>query len=157
MPAATTASHNVVKNTMTVSLLLITHDDIGNALLHAVSNTLGHLPIPTEVVSIDYKTDPEQIIPKLQAIVKNITRQRSLLILTDLFGSTPSNIAQALQNFSHVRVVAGLNLPMLIRVMNYPQLGLDELVQKALTGGKDGVCCCEKPKTSLSDEDKPKC
>ncbi|MDF2868314.1 MAG: system fructose subfamily component, partial [Gammaproteobacteria bacterium] len=134
-----------VQNNTTVSLLLITHDEIGSALLNAVTNTLGYLPIPTQVVSIDYKTDPEQLIPQLQKIVHDVTSQHSLLILTDLFGSTPSNIAQALQDFTHVRVVAGLNLPMLIRVMNYPKLPLEALVEKALSGGKDGVCCCNKP------------
>ncbi len=145
-PVAKKAAHNVVKTNMTVSLLLITHDEIGSALLHAVKNTLGQLPISTQVVSIDYKTDPEQIIPQLKQIVQHITHDHSLLILTDLFGSTPSNIAQALQDFSNIRVVAGLNLPMLIRIMNYPGLTLDELVEKALSGGRDGVCCCEKPK-----------
>jgi PTS system mannose-specific IIA component len=146
VPVANNATHNVVKTNMTVSLLLITHDEIGSALLHAVTNTLGNLPIPTQVISIDYKTDPEEMIPRLKQTVQQITHDHSLLILTDLFGSTPSNIAQALQDFNNIRVVAGLNLPMLIRVMNYPQLSLAQLVEKALSGGKDGVCCCEKPK-----------
>lgn len=141
---ASTAMHNVVKPNLPVSLLLITHNEIGNALLRAATNTLGRLPIPTRVVSIDYKTDPEKIIPELKEIVQQVTRNHSLLILTDLFGSTPSNIAQTLQDFANVRVVAGLNLPMLIRVMNYSQLTLEQLVEKALSGGKDGVCCCEK-------------
>lgn len=145
VPIAVNATQNVVHKDTTVSLLLITHDEIGSALLHAVTNTLGNLPIPTQVVSIDYKTDPEQLIPKLQKIVQDVISQHGLLILTDLFGSTPSNIAQALQDFTHVRVVAGLNLPMLIRVMNYPKLSLEALVEKALSGGKDGVCCCNKP------------
>lgn len=140
------AKPNIIKNNMSVSLLLITHDEIGTALLHAVSNTLGHLPIPTQVVSIDHQSDLPQVIAQLQQIVKQITQEHSLLILTDLFGSTPSNVAQALQAHTNVRVVAGLNLPMLIRVMNYPTLALDELVEKALSGGKEGVCCCEKPK-----------
>lgn len=146
MSVANNAKHKVVRNNMTVSLLLITHDEIGSALLHAVRNTLGGLPIPTQVVSVDYQSDPAHIILQLKQIVKQITLEHGLLVLTDLFGSTPSNIAQALQEYVNVRVVAGLNLPMLVRIMNYPTLSLDELVEKALSGGKDGVCCCEKPK-----------
>ncbi len=71
-----------------------------------------------------------------------MNKSQGFLILTDLFGSTPSNIASRLQQFQEsdkIRIVAGLNLPMLIRVMNYPHLALDELTQKAVSGGKDGV------------------
>jgi len=57
--------------------------------------------------------------------------------VTDLYGSTPSNIACRLQDLSNVRVVSGL-----IRVLNYPDLDLDELAHKALTGGRDGVLTC---------------
>ena len=62
-----------------------------------------------------------------------------VLVLTDMYGATPSNIACRLRKLHDVRVVAGLNLPMLIRVLNYPGLDLDELMHKALSGGRDGV------------------
>ncbi|MBW3546289.1 MAG: hypothetical protein KY428_11955, partial [Bacteroidetes bacterium] len=59
-----------------------------------------------------------------------------VLVLTDAFGSTPSNIAMRLSRQSGVTVVSGLNLPMLLRVMNYPQLSLEELqINNALPGG----------------------
>lgn len=128
---------------MTVNVLLITHEEIGTALLHAVTTALGELPLSTTVVTVNYDTDPEQLIPRLESLVNGIDRQQGLLILTDLFGSTPSNIASRLQNHDNVRVVAGLNLPMLVRVMNYPKLGLTELAQKALSGGKDGIVECK--------------
>jgi PTS system ascorbate-specific IIA component len=62
-----------------------------------------------------------------------------VLVLTDLFGSTPSNIAARLLDSSRTRVVTGINLPMLIRVLNYPQLDLASLAAKAVSGGLDGV------------------
>ena len=65
-----------------------------------------------------------------------------VLVLTDLYGSTPSNIACKLRRHGHVRVVSGVNLPMLIRVLNYPDLDLDSLKEKALSGGRDGVLSC---------------
>ena len=61
------------------------------------------------------------------------------MILTDLFGSTPYNIAKVLHQETNIRMVSGLNLPMLIKVMNYPNLSLDELAQKAIKGGREGV------------------
>ncbi|TPW17146.1 MAG: PTS system ascorbate-specific IIA component [Halothiobacillaceae bacterium] len=60
-------------------------------------------------------------------------------MLTDIYGSTPSNIASALLTDTHMRAVAGLNLPMLIKVFNYPRLGIEALAQKAAEGGRDGI------------------
>jgi PTS system ascorbate-specific IIA component len=67
-----------------------------------------------------------------------------VLVLTDLFGSTPSNISVRLLSRGNIEVVSGVNLSMLIRVMNYPELSLPILVTKALTGGHDGINLCEK-------------
>ena len=64
------------------------------------------------------------------------------LILTDMYGSTPSNIACGASERHDIRIISGLNLPMLIRVLNYPHLNLNELEQKAITGGQDGVISC---------------
>lgn len=124
---------------MTVSILLITHEEVGNALLSAVTRTLGELPLPTTVVTVTYDTDPALLIPRLEELTQNIGYGQGVLILTDLYGSTPCNIAQQLKGNSQIRIVTGLNLPMLIRVMNYPTLTVDELVQKAYTGGHDGI------------------
>ena len=66
------------------------------------------------------------------------------LILTDMYGSTPSNIACDTSERHDIRIVSGLNLPMLIRVLNYPHLSLNELEQKAITGGQDGVVSCHQ-------------
>lgn len=66
-----------------------------------------------------------------------------VLILTDMYGSTPSNVANRLMAKDGIQIVSGINLPMLLRVLNYPELGLEELVQKAVSGGRDGVRVCE--------------
>jgi len=65
--------------------------------------------------------------------------------LTDAFGSTPSNIANRVARRVPSRVVAGLNLPMLFKVFNYPRLTLDDLAQAAVDGGRRGVMECEHP------------
>ena len=125
-----------------ISVLLITHSEVGAALVNAATTTLGELPLPTTVVTIDYDTDPELLLPKLQKLIKQISRDDGVLVLTDLYGSTPNNIARRLQSGGHIEVVSGLNLSMLIRLMNYPNLTLAELATKALTGGKDGIIHC---------------
>jgi PTS system ascorbate-specific IIA component len=65
-----------------------------------------------------------------------------VLVLADLFGSSPANIANALTGSGRVHVLTGVNLPMLVRVLNYPRLPLSEIAQKALSGGRDGVLLC---------------
>ena len=72
-------------------------------------------------------------------------------VLTDMYGSTPSNIACRLTG-THTKVVAGINLPMLIRVLNYPRLTLTELAEKALSGGRDGIMYCV-PREQPSDRE----
>lgn len=129
------------KKIMPVSVLLLTHDNVGNALLSTVEKTLGALPLPTIAVPISHDCDPGNLISKLKCIIRTVEKGSGILILTDLFGATPCNIARALQDEA-VRVVTGINLPMLIRVMNYPKLSLLELAKKAMSGGKEGVLDC---------------
>lgn len=134
---------------MSVSVLIISHDEIGTALLNTVKQTFGSdLPLSAATAELRSDADPEVLVPKLKQVAKALDQGEGVLILTDLFGSTPSNIAQKLQDLINVRVVSGLNLPMLIRIMNYPQLNLDQLAEKALTGGQCGIIECEKKKDS---------
>ncbi len=127
---------------MTLQIVLITHGDVGQTMLKTITHTLGELPLPTMVVSVNFDANPEDLIEQLKHIALETDKQS--LILTDLYGSTPCNIAQALNKAHNIRVVSGLNLPMLIRVMNYAQLDLISLADKALSGGKEGVINCEK-------------
>ena len=127
---------------MTVNILLITHDDIGQSLLVAAINTLGFCPLSAELLSVSLDCEPQQIIDRARKTIESLNQGEGVLILTDIYGSTPSNIACSLLDEDNVRVVSGINLPMLIRVLNYPNLELDELVLKAVSGGKEGIMNC---------------
>ncbi len=129
---------------MSVSILIIAHNEVGTAIINTVTSTLGELPLPTTAIAVHYDTDPDELLPKLQQLTSTVDHGDGVLILTDMFGSTPFNIAKKLSEKHAVKVVSGLNLPMVIRVMNYPALSLDELAEKALSGGKDGIINCEK-------------
>lgn len=124
---------------MAVSLLIITHDNIGQSLVDTAYTMLSMSPLHIDVLSINKNTNPDEARSHAMKLIEN---NSSTLVLTDMYGSTPSNIACHLQNKSNTRIVSGLNLPMLVRVLNYPQLELDELVEKALSGGQDGVFTC---------------
>ncbi|NNM59740.1 MAG: PTS sugar transporter subunit IIA [Legionellales bacterium] len=127
---------------MTVSVLLITHEDIGNAMLHIAQQTYGELPLPVTPVTVSYESDPDELLVKLKNFIREIGETEGVLILTDMFGSTPCNLAQNLEAVGNIKVISGLNLPMLIRILNYPTLTLNELAEKAISGGKEGVIDC---------------
>lgn len=127
---------------MTVGILLITHNQIGIELINTARQMLSCYSLPTKVISICIEDDADEIRLKFQQTLKEIDQGHGTLILTDMFGSTPSNIACDVSERHDIRVVSGLNLPMLIRVLNYPNLTLDELEQKAISGGQEGVARC---------------
>jgi PTS system mannose-specific IIA component len=123
---------------MSVALLIVTHGDIGKTIHDAAVSIIGSSPLRVQFLSVNANCRPEEMINNAQALVGTLDTGDGVLVLTDMYGSTPSNIACALQH-QHVEVVAGLNLPMLVRIMNYPNLPLNRLTDKAVSGGKEGV------------------
>lgn len=124
---------------MTVGVLIISHDGIGHAMHETAVAALGGCPVEARLLSASRDCDPDSLAGHAAELVAQIDDGDGVLVLTDLYGSTPSNVARRLVGSRHVRVVAGLNLPMLIRVLNYPRLPLDALVAKAVSGGLDGI------------------
>ena len=127
---------------MTVGILIVSHNQIGTELINTARQMLSSTPLPTKVISIEINDKPEQIKQQFDTELQGLDQGNGILILTDMFGSTPSNIACAVSERDDIRIVSGLNLPMLIRVLNYPNLKLDDLEQKALSGGREGVVRC---------------
>jgi PTS system ascorbate-specific IIA component len=127
---------------MKVGIMLITHGRIGSALLDSTISVLDVHPLPIRVLDVAGNCDPDKTLDTAEQALAELNSGDGVLVLTDLYGSTPSNIACKLRHHGHVRVVSGINLPMLIRVLNYPGLDLDGLKEKALSGGRDGVLSC---------------
>lgn len=128
---------------MSIGLLLITHNNIGAELLGTATVMLGRCPLEAEMLAITADCDPEQQCRRAQEIIERLDQEDGVLILTDMYGSTPSNIACAMQEKNHVEVVAGINLPMLVRVLNYPNLDLSASAEKAKNGGHTGIMPCQ--------------
>lgn len=125
---------------MSVALLLITHAPFGSATLEAVLGTLGSLPLPTEVMDIRPDCDPEQEQQRAHQLLEQLDQGDGVLLLTDLFGATPSNIACSVMDGEHaLTLISGLNLAMLIRIMNYAGDDLQSLAERALNGGISGI------------------
>ena len=124
---------------MKVGLLIICHEGIGPVMLGATTLMLGEPPLPVKVLSASRDSDPDEVLGHATELVKNIDQGAGVLVMTDLYGSTPCNIAKKLGKNNNIRVVSGLNLSMLIRVMNYPNLAIDDLAHKAVSGGQEGI------------------
>ncbi len=131
---------------MAVSILTITHGKVGHELLATAKSMLGDsLPLSCQALSVSVSCKPEDVLDEAIAICKKIDKGDGVLVLTDIYGSTPSNICNKIKSACNlqIHVIAGLNLPMLIRVMNYPKLSLEELIDKALSGAHDGIIDCQ--------------
>ncbi|MEP7044987.1 MAG: PTS fructose IIA subunit family protein [Dokdonella sp.] len=125
---------------MTVGVLLMTHESMGAALVNAARHVLGRLPLPIEVQEVTPSDDPDLMLRAAAANARELDHGDGVLVLSDLYGATPCNIAQRLPDLGvRMHCVSGLNLPMLLRVLNYPEQSLDELAQTAATGGRGGI------------------
>ena len=126
---------------MSVGLLIITHGCIGEQLLETAKSMLGVCPLQTAYLVVSQSCDPDKLLEQARLTCSSLNQGDGVLVLTDMYGSTPSNIACRLRT-EKVAVITGLNLPMLMRVMNYPDLDLYALAEKAMGGGRDGVVPC---------------
>ncbi len=124
---------------MSIGLLIITHNRIGEALLDTAVTMIGGYPLQIKTIAVALNSNPEQITEQARELTRELDQGEGVLVLTDMFGSTPSNIATSLLDQPHIMLVTGINLPMLVRVLNYSHLGLAELAQKATSGGHDGI------------------
>jgi len=127
---------------MSVGVLIITHEGIASAILETAVNILGECPLPVEVLPAARDCDTEALRRRVEEKVDALDDGDGVLVLLDIYGSTPSNVACSAADQKRMRIVSGVNLPMLVRVFNYPDLTLPELAEKALSGGRDGVFAC---------------
>lgn len=121
-----------------IGVLLITHDHLGQTLLDVIEQTFTNLSLPAKTLPIYPDTDPIICVEKAKALANELNQGDGLLVLTDIFGATPANIAQQLAS-DDVFLIHGINLPMLFRIFNYPNLSLSELLDKAVNAGHDGI------------------
>ena len=125
---------------MTCVILLVTHPGAGTALLDVATRLLRQLPLKTEAFEVPFDADMDALLPLASAALRRVDGGEGVLILTDLYGASPANLAGQLARLgTPVRRVSALSLPMLLRVMNYPEQGLDQLPATAAAGTRNGA------------------
>ena len=127
---------------MTVAILIISHHSIGEALLSAVKKMVDHIPLRIEQIEIAFDMPLDNAFDAVHEKIDQINQGEGVLILTDLFGATPCNVASRFQA-NDIQVVSGVNLPMLLKLVTNPRLPLEEMVERAIDGGQIGIIRCQ--------------
>ncbi|WP_372393976.1 PTS sugar transporter subunit IIA [Xanthomonas sp. NCPPB 3582] len=101
---------------------------------------LRQLPLKTEAFDVPFDADLDALLPQASSAMRRVDGGDGVLVMTDLYGASPSNLASRLAKLgTPVRRVSALSLPMLLRVMNYPEQGLQELPATAAAGTRNGA------------------
>jgi PTS system mannose-specific IIA component len=130
---------------VSIGLLLVTHGKLGHLMLETMTDMLGELTLKTDVLEVRRVQATDVLLRQGLRMIERLDEGQGVLVLTDAYGSTPANIANKLAaNAQRTLVVAGVNLPMLVRVFNYPALSLDAMAQTAVEGGQKGIMLCPR-------------
>ena len=130
-------------------LLLIAHAPLASALQAVARHAFADSGVPLQVLDVEPDTSPEDIEAQARALLQRLGTEE-VLILTDVFGATPCNVAQRLADGQRVRVIAGANVPMLWRALCYAAEPLEALAARAVAGASQGVLQLPVPHNSVS-------
>jgi PTS system mannose-specific IIA component len=123
-----------------IGIVIVTHCQLGEALIGAAEFIIGSRPASLESVSIDLNENAEKLRNKISQGIKNVKGQEGVLILTDMFGGTPSNLSYSFLEEGHIEVLSGVNLPILIQAASMREkLKLDELAANLESFGKKSI------------------
>ncbi len=135
-----------------ISLIILAQQNLGKGLLSAIEHVLGTQPSALAIQPIDYHQSQEALVQALAAHIQKIDQGDGVLILADIYGSSHTNAACRLLVPGRIELVSGVNLPMLVRVLNYRNLGMDELLRKAQSGGAEGIVRATPPTRATEDK-----
>ena len=98
-----------------IGIVIVTHSQLGDALIEAAAFILGRKPEATVAVSIDLNENAEKLRAQIEKAINKVRQEKGVLILTDMFGGTPSNLSYSFLEDGKVEVISGVNLPILIK------------------------------------------
>lgn len=122
-----------------VGILIIAHSDLGLSLIRCATHVTGAEQPHLQHVGVKRGDDPQQVTQAARALLKQLDQGDGVLVLSDIYGATPCNVATRLLVPGKVEGVAGVNLPMLVRALGHRSEPLADVVQRACSGGREGV------------------
>jgi PTS system ascorbate-specific IIA component len=124
------------------AILLIAHAPLANALRQCALHVFPECGNWVTAIDVQPNLSSEETLASARIALEQLSRQegvQGVLVLTDIFGATPSNVAQKLVDGASSRLITGVNLPMLLRAVTYRHESLDTLMSRAVVGGTQGV------------------
>jgi PTS system ascorbate-specific IIA component len=122
-----------------IGLFLVTHSSYGESLIQCACHVLNKRPPQIAQLGVAIQDDPLDVLPLAQQMLGLVDSGDGVLIMTDVYGATPANIALKLLEPGRIEGIAGVNLPMLLRALTYRDKDMNTLVTRAIAGGRDGV------------------
>lgn len=122
-----------------IGIFLITHGSYGEALVQNVCHVLNKRPPQLIQLGLTSQDDPLDILPMAREMLALVDKGAGTLILTDIFGASPANLALKLLERGRVEGLTGVNMPMLLRALTYRDKGMETLLVRARDGGRDGI------------------
>jgi PTS system mannose-specific IIA component len=122
-----------------IGVVVIAHESLGDALIRCVTHVLGSRPAKFESLTVGSHDDAWNLLPQARKLIASLDDGEGVLILSDIYGATPCNLACKLIVPGRVEVVTGVSLPMVVRAFTYRDKGLSTMISKAVSGGRDGV------------------
>jgi PTS system mannose-specific IIA component len=123
-----------------IGIVIVTHSQLGDALIEAAEFIIGKKPEALVSVSIDLSESADVLRAKIAKGIKAVKSEDGVLILTDMFGGTPSNLSYSFLEEGHIEVISGVNLPILIQAVNIrKKMELNKLAVKLEEFGKKSI------------------
>ncbi len=123
-----------------IGIVIVTHSQLGEALIDTAAFILGSKPDATVAVSVDLNENPEKLRRQIENAIKKVQQEKGVLVLTDMFGGTPSNLSYSFLEDGRVEVISGVNLPILIKATSARQeKELSDLATTLETFGKRSI------------------
>lgn len=123
-----------------IGIVIITHGRLGEALIDVADCILGQRPEGVVSISININENVDNLRAKIIEGITKVNRNDGVLILTDMFGGTPSNLSYSFLEEGHLEVISGVNLPVLIKAVNTrKKMGISELALHIETFGKKSI------------------
>jgi PTS system ascorbate-specific IIA component len=122
-----------------IGIFLITHGNYGEALVQNACHVLNKRPPLLMQLGMTSQDDPLDLLPMARQMLAMVDDGEGALVLTDIFGASPANLALKLLEEGRIEGLTGVNMPMLLRALTYRDKGLETLLIRARDGGRDGI------------------
>lgn len=125
-----------------VGILIITHNRIGEVMLQTAESMMDKSFPKVKTIGIPGNLSPDKLgiyADQIKSTIDELDQGNGVLIMTDMIGATPNNLAQYFSEKKHVKIISGLNLPMLMRVINYSDQPLELLAKIGIVGANKGI------------------